>query len=268
MPTKTELKWELDRLTAELDAIKKAQERELQARDDLIQLLKEKVEQLQKHSEPSKSRNSSRSGTPESEPESAPVSTQPQSSPKGVSQSEERASQQTTTRSLRMTLPSLPMFSGEDADVDTFTRWLRRFTRHAELECWSEGAKLAQLELHLAGRAERLFEVLPAAVRESYQSAVAALQRRLVPVQREALLSAQLMRKRQKADETVESYAQEFEALFERSYGRRAGMDDESKELLRRDLFVQGLRYKWQEKVLPSAETFADALYQAQAAEE
>ena len=93
MPTKTEIKWKLDRLTAELDTIKKAQEQELQARDDLIQLLKEKVEQLQKHSEPSKSRNSSRSGTPESEVESAPVSTQPQSSPGGVSSSERGESQ-------------------------------------------------------------------------------------------------------------------------------------------------------------------------------
>ena len=38
--------------------------------------------------------------------------------------------------------------------------------------------------------------------------------------------------------------------------------------LLKRDLFIQGLSLKWQEKVLPSAATFADALHQAQAAEE
>ena len=45
-------------------------------------------------------------------------------------------------------------------------------------------------------------------------------------------------------------------------------MDSESKQMLKRDLFVQGLRLKWQEKVLPSAETFADALHQARAVEE
>ena len=51
-------------------------------------------------------------------------------------------------------------------------------------------------------------------------------------------------------------------------HGLRPGMDQESKELLKRDLFVQGLLLKWQEKVLPSAKTFNDALYQARTAEE
>jgi len=40
-------------------------------------------------------------------------------------------------------------------------------------------------------------------------------------------------------------------------------MDQASKGLLRRDLFVQGLMWKWQEKVLPSANSF-----QARVAEE
>jgi len=45
-------------------------------------------------------------------------------------------------------------------------------------------------------------------------------------------------------------------------------MDLSSKEMLKRDLFVQGLILKWQEKVLPSATTFSDALHQARLAEE
>ncbi len=53
-----------------------------------------------------------------------------------------------------------------------------------------------------------------------------------------------------------------------KSYGMREGMDPESREMLKRDLFVQGLLLKWQKKVLPSAETFSDALHQARAAEE
>ena len=51
--------------------------------------------------------------------------------------------------------------------------------------------------------------------------------------------------------ETVDQYAQDFETFFDHSYGRRAGMDQESKDLLKRDLFVLGLRMKWQEKVFP-----------------
>ena len=45
-------------------------------------------------------------------------------------------------------------------------------------------------------------------------------------------------------------------------------MDVASRKLLKRDLFVQGLLMKWQEKVLPSANSFVDALHQARAAEE
>uniref|UniRef100_A0A1X7U0M3 Uncharacterized protein n=1 Tax=Amphimedon queenslandica TaxID=400682 RepID=A0A1X7U0M3_AMPQE len=39
-------------------------------------------------------------------------------------------------------------------------------------------------------------------------------------------------------------------------------------EMLKRNLFIQGLLLQWQGKVLPSAETFADALYQAWRMEE
>ena len=101
-----------------------------------------------------------------------------------------------------------------------------------------------------------------------FVSATEFLKGRLHPVQNEALLSAQLMKRKKKVVESVDEYAQELEALFEKSYGRRSRMDHASKELLKRDLFVQGLVLKWQEKVLPSAATFADAVHQARAAEE
>ena len=45
-------------------------------------------------------------------------------------------------------------------------------------------------------------------------------------------------------------------------------MDENSCTMLERDLFIQCLLLKWQEKILPSAETFADALYQARTMEE
>ena len=119
-----------------------------------------------------------------------------------------------------------------------------------------------QLELRLKGRAERLFEVLPL---ESKSSFKLARKKRLALARRDALLSAQLMKRKQLPSD---QYAQEFETLFDRSYGCRSGMDQESKDLLKRDLFVLGLKMKWQEKVLPSAKTFADSLHQARTVEE
>ena len=118
------------------------------------------------------------------------------------------------------------------------------------------------------GRAEQLYEVLPNKAKASFLTAVDALKQRLYPVRSEALLSAQLIKRKQKYSESVDEYADEFESLFEKSYGKRAGMDQGSKELLKRDLFIQGLAYKWQEMVLPSASSFGDALHRARSAEE
>ena len=87
-------------------------------------------------------------------------------------------------------------------------------------------------------------------------------------MKREALKSAELMKRKQTHNESVDLYAQEFERLFLKSYGSSGGMDTKSKEMLKRDLFVQGLLLKWQKKVLPSAVSFNDALYQARATEE
>ena len=125
-----------------------------------------------------------------------------------------------------------------------------------------------QFELHLAGRAERVYEVLPSTSKVSFKAATEALQKHLNPVEREALVSAQLMRRKQQSAESVDEFAQDLEKLFDQSYGRRTGMDEGSKEMLKRDVFVQGLLLKWQEKVLPSAKTFSDALHQAMAAEQ
>ena len=88
-----------------------------------------------------------------------------------------------------------------------------------------------------------------------------------MPCQKGSPKSAELLRRKQQQNESVDDFAQDFEALFERSYGQ-AGMDEEARERLKRDLFVQGLQYRWQEKVLPTATTFCDALYQARANEE
>ena len=108
------------------------------------------------------------------------------------------------------------------------------------MERWSDREKLLQLELRLKGRAERLFEVLSKESKSSFQAAVDGLRKQLAPVRREALVSAQLMKRKQKATETVDQYAQDFETLFDRSYGRREGMDQESKDLLKRTSLCWG----------------------------
>ena len=70
-------------------------------------------------------------------------------------------------------------------------------------------------------------------------------------MKREALKSAELIKRKQMQNESVDLYAQEFKWLFFKSYGTRGGMDTESKEMLKRDIFVQFLLLKWQRKFFP-----------------
>ena len=170
-----------------------------------------------------------------------------------------------------MKLPALPNFGADklsDHEGEAYGRWLRKLTKHAELQGWSEREKLLQFELHLVGRAEQIYEVLPGESKSSYAKATKALEDRLKPAGRKALSSAQLLRRKQKPGEPVDEFVQAFENLFEKSYGNESGIDPAFRRTLKRDLFVQGLILKWQEKVLPTAENFTEALYQARTAEE
>ena len=68
-------------------------------------------------------------------------------------------------------------------------------------------------------KVEQVYELLPERVKTCFLNATEALQSQLNPVRREALVSAQLMRHKQSMDESVDSFAQEFEKLFDTSYG-------------------------------------------------
>ena len=267
--------------------------KELQARDYLVQLLREKVDRLEEDmsgnveldgspvfregtvlcptggTDMSTVVSDTSSGAPGSRPELIQTATARGADEKSSEGRKRTAAEIPDSGSRPIKLPALATFNGEDTeDVGSFSRWLHKLERAAELYKWTDREKLIQFELLLTGRAEKIYELLSDSVKESFQTATEALHKRLTPVRREALVSAQLMRRRQQNTETVDQFAQDFEKLFDQSYGQRAGMDEESRSMLKRDLFVQGLLLKWQEKVLPSAETFTDALHQARVMEE
>ena len=59
-------------------------------------------------------------------------------------------------------LPALPAFQGGDkAEEGVYKRWLEKLRKYAELQHWSARDKLLQFELHLAGKAESIYAVLP-----------------------------------------------------------------------------------------------------------
>ena len=230
-------------------------EGELESWDYLIQLLKEKVGCLQQQLERNPATSSSEDLTSEAQ-DNDHVMVHP------VFDVPHDTQHRPTTIKLSETLTK---FSGEDnEDEGAFPRWLRKLERVAGLYKWSDEEKLVQFELLLIGRAEKLHEFLSAVDHESFKSATEALQKRLTPAGREA----QLMRRRQQTNESVNEFTQDFKRLFEQSYCWRQEMDESSCAILKRDLFIQGLLLKWQEKALPSADTFADALYQARSMDE
>ena len=57
----------------------------------------------------------------------------------------------------------------------SFEQWMKRFCCHAELEKWTEQEKLLQLELHVCGKAEQLYEVLPSEEKNCLFKAVEVL---------------------------------------------------------------------------------------------
>ena len=265
------------------DELHTSHQRELETRDELNGMLREKVNAVQGRME-SLEKELSAKGSRIAELESSHPPPRPSRHPTddllGLGLGDSADPSDTSAErtgihehlgtGLRHRLHStlLPNFNGEDADDGAFDRWVKKLQRCAEVDSWSDREQLLQFELHLTGRAEATYDVLPMEVKTTFKSAMDALRGRLQPVKREALKSAELMKRKQTHNESVDLYAQEFERLFLKSYGSRGGMDTESKEMLKRDLFVQGLLLKWQKKVLPSADSFNDALYQARAAEE
>ena len=79
-----------------------------------------------------------------------------------------------------------------------------------------------------------LYEVLPPDEKATFELASEALGKRVEPAKREALSSAQLLRRRQRDGESVDDYTREFERLFELSYGHRVDVDLAFKGVLKR----------------------------------
>ena len=81
-----------------------------------------------------------------------------------------------------------------------------------------EQEKLLQLELHVCGKNEQLYEVLPSEEKICFSKAAEALGHRLQPASSKALLLAQLMKRKQQVNESVDAYCKDFESHFEKDY--------------------------------------------------
>lgn len=161
--------WEMDRMKRDFEyQLLKVREsmreelelkykRDIKTRDELIELLKAKV-----------SEGSSKLHSGE---HTVSVINRRESRNSGGGSNEPEAVED-LSRANHLKLLALPQFRGDDRDyVDLLKRWLAKLEKHAKLQCWTEQEKLVQFELHVAGCAECVYEVLPSHVKESYVKA-------------------------------------------------------------------------------------------------
>ena len=117
-------------------------------------------------------------------------------------------------------LPSLPNFSGDNADTDEecFSEWLERLELVATTCGWDDQAKLVNVATRLRGAASRFYRSCPPQQRATYSALTSALQQRFTPVRIQSVQSSKFHERMQRPTESVDSYAQDLRKLFYQAY--------------------------------------------------
>ena len=117
-------------------------------------------------------------------------------------------------------LPPLPEFSGDDQTPvnNSFQQWLEQFEMVAELAQWPEHIKLKQLALRFRGPAQAYFQTCSEEQKHDYRALVQAMSKRFTPVRIQALECSAFHERKQGKKESVDTYAQELQRLFQRAY--------------------------------------------------
>ena len=166
-----------------------------------------------------------------------------------------------------LSLPRLQKFTGDKLDDDdAVDQFLREFERHATLAGWQGDVKRVQFELHLSGRALRVYEGIPAEERCSFERAVAAFRRELQPVLLGSYRHTMFHNRRQREGESVTEFAHDVQRLFEKDYsGHR--LPPQLRDQILLGHFEQGLQRRWKERLRHPLASFQEALAQAKLAE-
>ncbi len=165
-------------------------------------------------------------------------------------------------------LPRLAKYAGEnlDDDDDSLDRFLREFERHAQLASWSGDVKRLQFEVHLTGRALKVYESLPAEERRDYETARDSLRKRMQPVRLDSYRRSQFNSRKQQPGEGVSKFAQDLQRLMDKAYIHHH-LDPDLRDKILLGQFEQGLANKWKRHLRYPLEAFEDALQQARLAE-
>ena len=169
---------------------------------------------------------------------------------------------------LAQQLPSLPNFTGDqiDGDGESIDDWLERLELVAATCCWVEQAKLVNVAARLRGSASRFYRSCTPQQRSSYANLTAALRERFTPVRLQSVQSSKFHERRQRADESVDNYAQDLRKLFHQAYSMAQDAGSGAETMGRSVLayqFVAGLKDKLKSKLVGQSGSFEELLCKA-----
>jgi hypothetical protein len=168
---------------------------------------------------------------------------------------------------LAWNLPRIQKFTGEKVhDEEGLKSFVKEFERHACLVGWSGEVKRLQFEVHLGGRALRMYESLKESQRQTYKEARDALMKVMHPVKVELYRHSRFNSRHQKEEETVSGYAEALQWLMVQAFARHR-MDNEMRDKILLGQLEQGLLAKWKKHLKYPLETFEDGVSQARMAE-
>lgn len=131
---------------------------------------------------------------------------------------------------------NIPPFSGRE----TWKVWFTRFKDIAQRQGWDDDEKLDVLLPRLQGEAGSfVYDQLSSRVRNNYELLTRELKNRFRQVENPKTFSAMFAARRQKATETVESFAAELKKIYDKAYAKRDPRTREE-DLLRK--FLDGLQ--------------------------
>ena len=144
-----------------------------------------------------------------------------------------------TSVQCRGKVSPIDSFTGENREIG-FDNWLLTLERAAAWNNWTGDEMIIQLAGYLCGRALQEWNLIAAADRTTYQSAVVALRSRLDPGNK-TLAALDFRHIVQKETENVSDFIRRLERTFQIAFGRDP-MSTETKNLLLYGRLQDGLR--------------------------
>ena len=172
-----------------------------------------------------------------------------------------------TSPYMAQQLPPLTKFTGETIDEgETFAEWLEQLEMVATACHWDEPAKLVNLVTRLKGQAFSFYRSCDATQRNQDATLVMELKKCFTPIHIQSLQSSLFHDRRQRVDESVDTYAQELKRLFHRAYPKAQQGHSETESMGKSVLayqFIAGLQPRLKTKLAGNEGEFEQLLVRA-----